>query len=44
MITGDDLCKLRVEPLQDKNAQEISAHCSLMSVRVRYDEMKKRSV
>lgn len=37
MITGDDLNKLRVEPLQPKEGQEIAAHCSLMDVRVRYD-------
>jgi len=42
MVTGRDLNKLRVEPLQPKNGEALSAHCSLMDVRERYDEMKKK--
>ena len=42
MMTGRDLNKLRVEPIQAKNGEENAAHGSLMEVRERYDEMKKK--
>ena len=43
LMTGNDLNKLRIEPLQSRNGEEGSAHCNLMGVRLRYDEMKKNS-
>ena len=43
-MTGTNLHKLRVEPLESNEGQYTSAHNSLTEVRVRYDEMKKQRV
>ena len=43
MMTGRDLNKLRVEPIQPKDGEELSAHCNLKEVRLRYDELKKKN-
>ena len=43
-LTGNDLHKLRVEPLESNEGEYHSAHHNLTEVRKRYDEMKKERV
>lgn len=43
-MTGTNLNKLRVEPLELNEGQYTSAHNNLTEVRVRYDEIKKQRV
>lgn len=43
-MTGTNLNKLRVEPLETNDGQYNSAHDNLTEVRSRYDEIKKQRV
>lgn len=43
-MTGTNLNKLRIEPIEPNEGQYTSAHNNLTEVRVRYDEMKKQRV
>jgi hypothetical protein len=43
-MTGTNLNKLRIEPIESNEGQYTSAHNNLTEVRVRYDEMKKQRV
>jgi hypothetical protein len=43
-LTGNDLNKLRVEPLEANEGEYNSAHHNLTEVRKHYDEMKKERV
>lgn len=43
-MTGTNLNKLRVEPLETNDGQYYSAHDNLTEVRARYDEIKKQRV
>lgn len=43
-MTGTNLNKLRVEPLENNDGQYHSAHDNLTEVRARYDEIKKQRV
>lgn len=43
-MTGTNLNKLRIEPIESTEGQYTSAHNNLTEVRVRYDEMKKQRV
>jgi hypothetical protein len=43
-MTGTNLNKLRVEPLEPNEGQYNSAHDNLTEVRVKYDEIRKQRV
>ena len=43
-MTGTNLHKLRVEPIEANEGQYNSAHDNLTETRVRYDEIKKQRV
>ena len=41
-MTSRDLNKLRKEPEQPDNIEEVSAHCNLMVIRKKYDHISKQ--
>lgn len=43
-MTGTNLNKLRVEPIEPNEGQYNSAHDNLTEVRFKYDELKKQRV
>lgn len=40
-MTGTNLNKLRVEPIEPNEGQYLSAHDNLTEVRLRYDDIRK---